>query len=257
MRKTFLIAALFLLAACSKPPPEPAVDIGATVQAAVEKALLTATHTPLPDFQATVHAGIAGTMEVLAVTPSPTLIPEPTATQTSVPNSTHTPTDTPTSVPTSTHTPTATSTPPPSSTPSAAPTYAPISREMFVPLPTPTWEETLDHSRSIMLELINREREKAGVSPLRLSDDPSDAQSHAQSLMRNCVVSYIDNTYFQVVGALRYIGEQRSGTARIVPCPYTKKSNYVGSNTARHTRDASQYDEQSAPSRQHSRSKVQ
>ncbi len=75
----FPIAAFFLVS-CTQPPPEPTVDIGATVQAAVEKALPTATNTPEPDFQATVHAGIAGTMEVLARTPSPTPAPLPAPT---------------------------------------------------------------------------------------------------------------------------------------------------------------------------------
>ena len=82
-----------------------------------------------------------------------------------------------------------------------------------------------------MLELINREREKVGVSPLRLSEMHSDAQSHALSLMRKCVVDWASNTqttYFQVDGSVRYFDHQRSSTARLVPCPYTKKGNYVG-----------------------------
>ena len=208
MSRYFIISvvALLLAVACTQTtPPTPTIDIEATVQTAVQKALATATAThgitPTPS-QSTTHTPTS------IPTPSNTPVP-PTRTFTPVsPNAT------------------------PSSTPTAAPTYAPISPEMFVPLPTPTWDETLDHSRSIMLELINREREKAGVSPLRLSDAQSHAQFHAQSLMRNCVVdlSYIETTYFQVVGALRYVGEQRSGAARIAPCPYTKKGNYVGAS---------------------------
>ena len=134
MRTTFLIAVAFFLVACSQPPPEPTVDIGATVQAAVEKALPTATHTPEPDFQATVHAGIAGTMEVLASTPSPTPVPQPTATSipTPTPIPTLVPTDTPTPAPThmstpqptlpatNTPVPTVTNTPVPMSTPSSS-----------------------------------------------------------------------------------------------------------------------------------------
>ena len=143
MRITFLIAAMLLFVACSQPsPPEPTVDIGATVAAAVERALPTATHTPLPDFQATVHAGIAGTMEVLAVTPNPTPNPEPTATPTSVPTATPTPmpTDTPTPEPTATDTPTATSTPTPTATftPTATATHSPVPTDTPVPTPTHT-----------------------------------------------------------------------------------------------------------------------
>ena len=116
MRTALLLAVAFLLSACSQPPPEPTVDIGATVQAAVEKALPTATHTPLPDFQATVHAGIAGTMEVLASTLSPTPVPEPTTAPTSLPTETPVPTPTPAPAPTDTPTPIPTNTPVPTAT---------------------------------------------------------------------------------------------------------------------------------------------
>ena len=151
MRTTLLIAVAFLLVACSQPPPPtPTPDIGATVQAAVEKALPTATHTPEPDFQATVHAGIAGTMEVLASTPSPTPVPQPTATliptptpiPTPVPTDTPapTPTDTPTPIPTNTSTPTFTATSTPTHTPTA--TYTPVPTATPVPTNTPTPTET-------------------------------------------------------------------------------------------------------------------
>ncbi len=146
MRTTFLIAVVFILVACSQPPPEPTVDIGATVQAAVEKALPTATHTPEPDFQATVHAGIAGTMEVLASTPSPTPVPQPTATPIPTPTPiptdtpTPTPTDTPTPIPTNTSTPTFTATTTPTHTPTA--TYTPLPTATPVPTDTPTPTET-------------------------------------------------------------------------------------------------------------------
>ena len=156
---------------------------------------------------------------------SPTAVPVPTASPVPNPTPDHgTPYSTlPQLV--STHTPTSIPTPsntlvPPNATPSSTPTAA----------PTPTRDEELDNSRSIMLELINREREKAGVSPLRLSEAQSHAQSHAQSLMRKCVVdgSYLVTTYFQIVGASGYVDERRSGIARLVPCPYTKDGNYVG-----------------------------
>ena len=133
MRTTLLIAVAFLLVACSQPPPPtPTPDIGATVQAAVEKALPTATDTPQPDFQATVHAGIAGTMEVLASTPSPTPVPEPIATPTPLPTQTPIPTPTPAPTPTDTATLIPTNTPTPSHTPVPSPTDTPT------PIPTPT-----------------------------------------------------------------------------------------------------------------------
>ena len=116
MRKTLILAVTFLLVACSQPPPpEPTVDLGATVQAAVEKALPTATPTPEPDIQATVHAGIAGTMEVMASAPSPTPIPQPTSTPIPPP------------------TPTAQSTPHPTNTPIPTVTYTPVPTSTSIP----------------------------------------------------------------------------------------------------------------------------
>ncbi len=145
MRITFLFAALFMFIACSQPPPpEPTVDIGATVEAAVERAFPTATHTPLPDFQATVQAGIAGTMEVLAVVASPTAVPPPipsptptpTAVPTVTPTSTSIPTETPTLIPTNTPTPILTLTATPTYTPTA--TFTPVPTATPVPTDTPT-----------------------------------------------------------------------------------------------------------------------
>ena len=145
MRTTLLIAVAFLLVACSQPPPsEPTVDIGATVQAAVEKALPTATDTPEPDLQATVHAGITGTMEVLASTPSPTPVPEPIATPTPLPTQSHIPTPTPAPTPTDTATPIPTNTPTPTHTPIPTPTDTPTPIPTLTPVPTdtPTPEST-------------------------------------------------------------------------------------------------------------------
>ena len=146
MRTALLLAVAFLLAACSQPPPEPTVDIGATVQAAVEKALPIATDTPEPDLQATVHAGIAGTMEILASTPSPTPVPEPTTTSAPLPTETPvpiptpapTPTDTPTPIPTNKPTPTFTATPTPTAThtPIPSPTHTPVPVDTSTPIPT-------------------------------------------------------------------------------------------------------------------------
>ena len=121
-----LTLAVFFSLACSQPaPPEPTVDIGATVQAAVEKALPTATDTREQGLKATVQAGIAGTMEVLASTPSPTPIPEPTATAI--------PTDTPTPVPTDTPTPIPTDTPTPIFTTISTATHTPTATHTSVP----------------------------------------------------------------------------------------------------------------------------
>ena len=145
MRITLLLAVAFLLVACSQPPPPtPTVDLGATVQAAVEKALPTATDTPEPDFQATVHAGIAGTMEVLARTPSPTPILQPTATPVPPPTPTPTPvpTDTPTPTPTDTATPIPTNTLTPTFTPTSTPTYTPTATYTPVPTATPVPTDT-------------------------------------------------------------------------------------------------------------------
>ena len=145
VRITLLIAALFLLVACSQPPPpEPTVDIGATVEAAMEKALPMATNTPLPDFQATVRAGIAGTMEVLASTPGSTPVPSPTVTPIPTPTPTSTPTPEPTDTPTPV--PTDTPTPIPTNTPTPTPTPTPTSTSTFTPTATLTPVPTATHT---------------------------------------------------------------------------------------------------------------
>ena len=97
-----------------------------------------------------------------APTPVPTVTPSPTATQTPAP--THTPTPT--------HTPVPTYTPTPSPTPTATPTPVP---------------ETDPYE--LMLELINEEREKAGVSRVTLGDNRA-AQTHADNSLANCTSSH-------------------------------------------------------------------
>ena len=134
----FAFVALLIVACSQSPPPESTVDIGATVQAAVEKALPTATNTPEPDLQATVHAGIAGTMEVLASTPSPTPVPELNATPTPLPTQTPIPTPTPAPTPTDTPTPITTNTPTPTHTPIPIPTDTPTPIPTLTPVPTET-----------------------------------------------------------------------------------------------------------------------
>ena len=121
------------LTACQQPPPP---DIGATVEAAVSKALPTPTFTPTPDIEATVSTGIRATMEAM---PSPTFTTVPTQTPTQEP--TFTPAPTPTPVPTPTPEPTSTPTPPPVPTPTPISTPAPTHTsipEAPTPLPAAT-----------------------------------------------------------------------------------------------------------------------
>ena len=133
IRASSVLVIAFLLIGCtSQAPPEPTTDIGATVQSAVEKAFPTPTNTPEPDFQATVHAGIAGTMEVMARVPSPTHAPTPTAPPTEVP------TDTPTPQPTHTTTPIPTDTSTPEPTATSLPTATPVPTATHTPSPAPT-----------------------------------------------------------------------------------------------------------------------
>ena len=89
---------MFALAlSCGSPPPTPAPDIEATVEAAVRAALPTPTPTPAPDIPGTVQAGIRATLEAQPTAtplPTPTATPEPTPT----PKPTATPNPTPTQI---------------------------------------------------------------------------------------------------------------------------------------------------------------
>ena len=110
--------------------PSATLDIEATVEAAVAKAIPTETPTPPPDIDATVTAGIAATQAALP-TPTPTLLPTPdldatvearmAATIAAMPTATPTPTPTATPVPTPSPTPTPTATPTPTPRPTATP----------------------------------------------------------------------------------------------------------------------------------------
>ena len=166
----FLSTVLLLFVACGGEGPATAPsaiptdppDLGATVQAAVARALPTETPTPQPDIEATVAAGIAATR---AAEPTPTPTPEPTpdlnatvearmaATIAAMPTPTHTPTPTATPVPTPT--PTATPTPVPTATPTPVPTAT--RRPTSTPTPTRTPIPTLSPSAALS-EMVKRVR---------------------------------------------------------------------------------------------------
>ena len=175
-----LVAAI-TIAACSQPPsptptptatptaaPTATIDIDATIQAAVAAALPTATEAAPPaDFQATIIAGVSGTMTALARTPAavaapstaadaamadgtanPSAAPTPmaaatvaatsTPTLTPSPTATATATATPSPTPTATYTATATPTDTPSPTPSPTSTPSPTATATLTPTPSAT-----------------------------------------------------------------------------------------------------------------------
>ena len=117
------------LTACQQAPQH---DIGATVEAAVSRAMPTPTFTPTPNIEATVSTGIRATMEAM---PSPTFTT--VSTQTPAPDPTFTPVPPPTHTPVPTPTPEPPSTPTPPPVPTPAPTPAPI-LEAPTPLSTAT-----------------------------------------------------------------------------------------------------------------------
>ena len=118
-----------------------------------------------------------------AATPIPSPTPQPTPSPTPTPEPTLTPTPTPTpTVPPPTPTPTPTATPtlrPPTATPTVTPT------------PTPVPDPELRHleEKQYMLELINAERQRAGLGTVTLGDNIA-AQIHAESSLDNCFTGH-------------------------------------------------------------------
>ena len=149
----------------------------------------TATPTPTPEPTATPTP----TPEPTA-TPTPT--PEPTATPTPTPEPTATPTPTPEPTATPTPTPEPTATPTPTPEPTVTPTLTPEPTVTPTPTPEPTATPTptnpaLRHieEKRYMLELINVERSKAGLSAVVLGDNIA-AQLHAEASLEGCFSSH-------------------------------------------------------------------
>ena len=91
----------------------------------------------------------------------------------------------PTATPTPDHSLSAT--PDPTSTPTPRPTStpAPTSTPRPTPTPTPTYEETAASIGTLMLDLINEERIKAGVGPVVMGSNGA-AQVHAENALEGC-----------------------------------------------------------------------
>ena len=140
---TLLAGALFFAAACSS-PPEPTVDVDATVAAALAAARPTATPVtpaptaaPTPDIEATVNARLeeAKEMTPAAEVKRPS---SPTASSGNGAASVETPANTPTPTATATSLPASTSTPvPPIPEPTPMPTEAPATATPVTATPTP------------------------------------------------------------------------------------------------------------------------
>ena len=142
-----------------EPTPIPP-NVAATVEVAVAKALATPRSGLGPNTQATVEAQVHATVQALYGTPTSTSTLEPTST----PVPTVTP-PTPTVTPKPTGTPAGTTTPP---------SHPPDLRHV--------------EEKRYMLELINAERAKVGVSPVVLGDNVA-AQMHAESALESCFSS--------------------------------------------------------------------
>ena len=87
-------------------------------------------------------------------------------------------------------------TPEPQSTPAPTPTHAPTvitatTRAGIIPTPVDAALPNLRHieEKRYMLELVNAERKRAGVSPVTLGDNIA-AQLHAESALENCFSSH-------------------------------------------------------------------
>ncbi len=160
-----LFLVLTLSIACSSPKPTDTPNSTSTPQP-------TATNTPAPAPTPTLQLTVSPT----TATPEPTPIPEPTATQTPLPSATPTPALLPTATPTPTPNPTATATSTPTPTPTATPSPPPT------PIPSPTPSRS---PHQIMLDLINEEREQAGVPRVEFGNNPA-AQIHAEAASEGC-----------------------------------------------------------------------
>ena len=167
-------------------------------------------------------------------TPSATTLSQPTPT----PRPTHVPGFTPTPYPTPTHgptptpgptftpaptltqgpTPTPTRMPLPTPTFTPGPTPAPTSTPLPTPTPTPIPPPDLRHYeyKVYMLELINEEREKAGVPPVTMGNNIA-AQLHAENAIANCFSSHwgVDGLKpymrYSLAGGYQSNGENGSG----------------------------------------------
>ena len=152
---------------------------GESVSFAFARSLAPGLHTitfSVGDSHTTVSVNIEG--DSLTVS---TPIPQPTATATS----TIVPTPMPTNTPVPTNTPMSTITPLPTNT--AVPTYT------LTPIPTSETVVSPDlrhlEEKQYMLELVNAERERAGLDPVVLGDNTA-AQLHAEAALENCFDSH-------------------------------------------------------------------
>ena len=138
-----------------EPTPIPP-NVAATVEVAVAKALATSRSGLGPNTQATVtvEAQVHAIVQALYGTPTSTSTLEPTSTPV------------PTVTPKPTGTPAGTTTPP---------SHPPDLRHV--------------EEKRYMLELINAERAKVGVSPVVLDDNVA-AQMHAESALESCFSSH-------------------------------------------------------------------
>ena len=154
----------------------------------------TPTSTPTPDQEATAVAAAQTVVAGAFQDRSPA-----TVTVTPLPAQTHTPTPTP--VPTRTPTP-------------ASSSSTTINTTALVPSPALRY---LDQ-KQFMLTLINAEREKAGVDPVKLGDNIA-AQSHAEASLENCVSSHwgVDGLKpymrYSLTGGYQSNGENGSGSS--------------------------------------------
>ena len=141
-------------------------------------------------------APTVATAPVAVNTPTPTQAPAPSATPTKVPS--------PTVIPTATSLPTPTSAPTLTPTPTLAPTPNPVAHLRHLELKT------------YMLELVNKERARAGVQPVTLGHNNA-AQLHAESASKQCAKGHwgIDGLKpymrYSLAGGYQANGENGSG----------------------------------------------
>ena len=193
---TVLLALLFILA-CGVEPAAPATTVPLPEEPTRALAL-----TAIPDPAAesarptapdpTSSPGLPPTVFSTATASSamaPTEVPAPVPTSTSRP--TATPTLIPSPSPTATPTPAATEPPPPAPRPTATPrpTSTPRPTEIPKPPPTPVPVPALDDLRMVVLEMLNAQREDAGVPPLELGNNGA-AQVHAEAARDGCFTGH-------------------------------------------------------------------
>ncbi|WP_283244220.1 CAP domain-containing protein [Luoshenia tenuis] len=161
-------------------------------------------------------------------TPSATATPAPSAAPTAAPSAQPTPTERPTATPQPSAAPSATATPKPSAKPTATPSAQPTT--------TPEASGSMTALEQSMLNMVNEERAKQGLSALQV--DPTVqkvARLKAQDMVNNNYFAHESPTYGDIGSMLsRYGVSYRSAGENIAKNANVEKAHVALMNSAGH-----------------------